>query len=129
MRYDKWFNVGVTGGIPSCQNVEGFRGERTSFWQVMSWDFVKVLRTSDKWCINVLGCIISSRRLCPCKSVIRQSSRVSGKSFQKLLQVFLCLWVLCWKVWRKCKTVKCFIKCRTKIIGTQWAIRICQLLL
>lgn len=43
---------------------------------------MKALRTSDKQYIDVMGYIISSRRLFPCKSVIHQSSRMSGQSFQ-----------------------------------------------
>lgn len=119
MCYDKWFNVRIAGGIPSCQNVKRFRGECTSFWQVMSWDFVKALRTSDKQYIDVMGYIIS--RLCPCKSVIHQSSRMSGQSFQTSAGSLVPLSTLLKRL-KKMKKMKWnTIKFRTKIlIGTHW---------
>lgn len=121
MCYDKWFNVRIAGGVPSCQNVKRFRGECTSFWQVMSWDFVKALRTSDKRYIDVMGYIISSRRLCPCKSVIHQSSRMSGQSFQTSAGSLVPLSTLLKRL-KKIKKMKWnTIKFRTKIlIGTHW---------
>lgn len=123
-------NLHVIGGIPSCQNVKGFWGKCTSFWQVKeSLKFLlmhyKPLRSdaSEGWdmLFQMAGFV--------CTNVWFSKAANCLGSFFKLLLDCLCLWVLCWKVWRKCKIVKYYVKFKTKITASlHWGIYICRLL-
>lgn len=124
-------NLHVIGGISSCQNVKGFWGECTSFWQVK--DCLKILFMHYKPLINdasegwdMLFLMGGFHMLYKC--VIQKAANCLG-SFFKLLQYCSDLWKLCWKVRRNFKIVKYLVKFKTKIMAClNWIAYIWQLL-